>query len=65
MNPGVAREPCLECGRGWQHCHSTIILHAAGHLECQDPQCAADFEVHDLTVPCDELPDGCGCLAPG
>lgn len=63
MNAQAARQSCLECGRGWQHCHDTLILHADGHPECQDPQCVASAEVHDLTVPCDQLPGGCGCLS--
>lgn len=49
------------CAGGLAHCHSTLVLHADGTVECDaEAFCRADEPQHELWVACDEL--GCGCV---
>src|SRR5882762_10275994 len=59
--PGPGRA-CRESDGDRDHCHQTLIEHAAGWLECPDPACGADRLAHAWVVSCGELAGGHGCL---
>ncbi|MGH3099119.1 MAG: hypothetical protein ACRDMV_24300 [Streptosporangiales bacterium] len=63
MRSTSARElvECLECGRAWDHCHGTLVVHVDGSAECSDLACVAVEDAHTYTLACVELLGGCSC----
>lgn len=49
---------CRECRGGLEHCHGTVVHHAATGVECTD-DCAAPEALHDFSINCDAI--GCTC----
>lgn len=52
---------CLECGREWEHCHGTLVVHVDGSAECSEITCVAAEGAHIYTLSCVELLGGCSC----
>lgn len=51
---------CATCRAGHEHCHTTLVVHADGVVECDDSlRCGGREDLHDWWLPCTDL--GCGC----
>lgn len=44
---------CVDCGRGHDHCHGILLVHADGTTECE-LECDGDPDTHEHAVECDE-----------
>ena len=49
---------CRECRDDLEHCHGTLVHHAAFYLECTE-DCAAPDGLHSFSVDCKAV--GCTC----
>ena len=61
MTPAQELEPgCAPCGRAWDHCHGSWVLHTDGTGECTDVEGShLPPETHDVVLPCCEVDSGC------
>jgi hypothetical protein len=51
---------CRECLAGWDHCHGTLIHHAAHRSECTEDGCEHPEGVpHAFSIDCGAV--GCPC----
>ena len=50
---------CRDCAAGLEHCHGTVIHHAALRAECTEPDCETPEVVHALVIDCDAV--DCRC----
>ncbi|WP_238949568.1 hypothetical protein [Mycobacterium sp. IDR2000157661] len=50
---------CRDCRAGVEHCHGTLIHHAAARAECTEPDCATPEVLHVFSIDCDAV--GCRC----
>jgi hypothetical protein len=50
---------CRWCTDDLEHCHESLVLHAAGTPQCMDAECAVPEEAHHIVVACGDF--GCGC----
>ncbi len=53
---------CRECPAGFEHCHGTVIHHAADRAECTEPDCAMPEVVHTFRIDCEAIGCTCGVL---
>ncbi|OLT44204.1 hypothetical protein BJF85_20215 [Saccharomonospora sp. CUA-673] len=54
---------CSSCATGIDHCHGTLLEHAAGFVECTDIDCVSvRIERHVLATDCGDIVGGCGCV---
>ncbi|KUI41020.1 hypothetical protein AU197_00135 [Mycobacterium sp. IS-1590] len=50
---------CRECVAGLEHCHGTVIHHAAYRAECTEPDCVTPEVAHAFVIDCEAI--GCAC----
>jgi hypothetical protein len=50
---------CKWCNDDLEHCHDSLVRHAAGDKHCMDPQCVVAVEAHHMVIACSDF--GCGC----
>jgi hypothetical protein len=50
---------CRGCLAGLEHCHGTVIHHAAYGTECTEDGCVTPEVMHAFSVDCEAL--GCAC----
>ncbi len=50
---------CRDCVADVEHCHGTIIHHAAMRIECTEPDCVTPEVVHAFAIDCEAI--GCTC----
>jgi hypothetical protein len=50
---------CRWCNDDLEHCHDSLVTHAAGDVHCMSPDCTTPPELHHMVVDCGEF--GCGC----
>ncbi|GAB0101978.1 hypothetical protein JMUB6875_09450 [Nocardia sp. JMUB6875] len=56
---------CPECESALDHCHGTLIAHAAGPVECTEPDCFDTGRArHVFVADCGDVAGGCDCAAP-
>ncbi|AYF73070.1 hypothetical protein D7D52_03405 [Nocardia yunnanensis] len=56
---------CALCESALDHCHGTLIAHAAGTVECTDSDCFDTGRARHLFVAdCGDVAGGCTCAAP-
>ncbi|MCP2292953.1 hypothetical protein ACFYT3_24620 [Nocardia amikacinitolerans] len=56
------RATCPTCESAVDHCHGTLIIHAARMPECTDDDCIAfDHARHAFIIDCADLAGGCAC----
>jgi hypothetical protein len=54
---------CVKCANDLDHCHSTLVIHLDGQVECVDGDCTDLDEVrHLLVIDCDAVLGGCDCV---
>ena len=55
---------CVNCTRGLDHCHGTLIVHTTEFAECTEPMCAdLDSSRHLAIVDCSAVDGGCDCVS--
>ncbi|WP_433564114.1 hypothetical protein ACQP1O_01300 [Nocardia sp. CA-151230] len=60
MHPAV----CSLCESALDHCHGTLIVHAAGSVECTESDCFdTDRSRHLFVADCSAMAGGCACAA--
>ncbi|WP_460721901.1 hypothetical protein [Nocardia heshunensis] len=56
---------CALCESALDHCHGTLIVHAAGSVECTEPECFDTGRTRHLFVAdCSDVAGGCDCATP-
>jgi hypothetical protein len=50
---------CRNCVAGLEHCHGTVIHHAAHRAECTETGCEMPEAEHTFRVDCEAI--GCAC----
>jgi hypothetical protein len=50
---------CRWCNDDLEHCHDSLVTHAAGDVHCMSADCTTPPELHHMVVACSEF--GCGC----
>ncbi|MFE2956752.1 hypothetical protein ACWCW7_19295 [Nocardia tengchongensis] len=56
---------CASCESALDHCHGTLIVHAAGPVECTESECFdTDRARHLFVADCFDAAGGCACAAP-
>ena len=55
---------CVNCTRGLDHCHGTLIVHTTEFTECTEPMCEdLDDARHLAVVDCSAVDGGCDCVS--
>ena len=55
---------CVNCTRGLDHCHGTLIVHTTEFAECTEPTCEdLDSSRHLAIVDCSAVDGGCDCVS--
>ncbi len=53
---------CRSCSESLAHCHSTLVMHADGSVDCEQlAGCGGDPALHTWWLACTELQPLCGC----
>jgi hypothetical protein len=50
---------CRDCVAEVEHCHGTVIHHAADRIECTEAGCQTPEVAHAFSIDCDAI--GCTC----
>jgi hypothetical protein len=50
---------CRWCNDDLEHCHDSLVVHAASEAHCMDPTCTAQPDAHHMLVSCSDF--GCTC----
>jgi hypothetical protein len=54
---------CVKCAEDLDHCHSTLVVHLDGHVECLEGDCTDLDQVrHLLVIDCAAVLGGCRCV---
>ncbi|WP_328602084.1 hypothetical protein [Nocardia terrae] len=54
---------CSLCESALDHCHGTLIVHAAGSVECTESDCFDTGRARHLFVAdCADVAGGCSCV---
>lgn len=54
---------CVKCAADLDHCHSTLVIHLDGRVECTDGDCGDDDQArHLLVIDCDVVLGACDCV---
>ncbi|MFC0543659.1 hypothetical protein [Kutzneria chonburiensis] len=55
---------CVNCTRGLDHCHGTLIVHTTEFVECTELLCESHEETRHLAiVDCSAVDGGCDCVS--
>ncbi|GAA3433805.1 hypothetical protein [Kutzneria kofuensis] len=55
---------CVNCTRGLDHCHGTLIVHTTEFTECTELMCEnLDGSRHLAIVDCSAVDGGCDCVS--
>ncbi|MFC0437476.1 hypothetical protein [Kutzneria buriramensis] len=55
---------CVNCTRGLDHCHGTLIVHTTEFTECTELMCEdLDSSRHLAVVDCSAVDGGCDCVS--
>ncbi|KUH66450.1 hypothetical protein AU184_23905 [Mycolicibacterium novocastrense] len=53
---------CRECVAGLEHCHGTVIHHAAYRPECTEPDCVTPEVAHAFVIDCEAIDCACAVV---
>ncbi|WP_442789900.1 hypothetical protein [Nocardia sp. CDC160] len=61
----MERIECALCESALDHCHGTLIVHAAGSVDCTESDCFDTARArHVFVADCADVAGGCACAAP-